>query len=171
MIAAQGRLCRDDAGDVVNRRNDPVAGLRCTGKALAKSARVALRLDPALPHVEAYGGELNQLWANLIDNALDAIAEVGAADVEAFRRGTAAIVRVVDDGPGIPGAIRRRIFDPFFTTKPVGQGTGLGLDLARRLVARHRGEIEVESRPGRPEFTVTLPGRAEPAARGRSADT
>jgi signal transduction histidine kinase len=66
-------------------------------------------------------------------------------------------VRVVDDGSGLPPEIRERIFDPFFTTKPVGQGTGLGLDIARRLVLRHHGEIEVDSRPGRTQFSVTLP--------------
>lgn len=145
--------------DVDQGIRDTLAVLQ--GKARAKSARVTVRIDPDLPPVEAYGGELNQLWANLIDNAIDAIAPGGAVVVEAARHGDAVLVSVTDDGPGIPESIRGRIFDPFFTTKPVGHGTGLGLDLARRLVARHRGDIEVDSRPGRTEFRVTLPARPD----------
>jgi len=148
-------LARVDVGQGIR---DTLAVLQ--GKARAKSVRLTVRIDPDLPPIEAYGGELNQLWANLIDNAFDAIGAGGAVEIEAAPHGGAVLVRVVDDGPGIPESIRGRIFDPFFTTKPVGQGTGLGLDLVRRLVARHHGEIEVESRPGRTEFRVTLPGRA-----------
>ena len=77
------------------------------------------------------------------------------------------VVRVVDNGAGIPADIRERIFDPFFTTKPVGQGTGLGLDIVRRLVRHNDGEIEVESRPGRTEFRVSLPLAAADASEGR----
>ncbi|HTS02685.1 MAG TPA: HAMP domain-containing sensor histidine kinase, partial [Thermoanaerobaculia bacterium] len=88
-------------------------------------------------------------------NALDAAKS--HVKVTAAPYGSSVVVRVVDDGPGMPQEIRERIFDPFFTTKPVGQGTGLGLDIARRLVRRHQGEIEVDSRPGHTEFRVTLP--------------
>jgi len=124
-------------------------------KARGKSVSVSLDVPPDLPRVPGFGGELNQVWANLVDNALDAAKS--HVKVTAAPYGSSVVVRVVDDGPGMPQEIRERIFDPFFTTKPVGQGTGLGLDIARRLVRRHQGEIEVDSRPGHTEFRVTLP--------------
>jgi signal transduction histidine kinase len=126
----------------------------------AKDKAVSLNLDIAkdLPLINGFAGELNQVWSNLISNALDAVSENGHVGVTA-KRGDAAgvVVSVIDDGPGIPPAIRDRIFDPFFTTKPVGEGSGLGLDIVRRLVQHHNGQIEVESNPGRTEFRVTLP--------------
>jgi len=134
---------------------DTVTVLRA--KARSKGVNVNLAVEPDLPAVEGFGGELNQIWLNLIDNALDAVAERGQVEVAAGRVGRSLVVRVIDDGPGIPPEILDQIFDPFFTTKPVGQGTGLGLDIARRLVRRHEGEISVDSRPGRTEFRVTLP--------------
>ncbi|MBK9062533.1 MAG: hypothetical protein IPL89_04985 [Acidobacteria bacterium] len=124
-------------------------------KARGKSVSVSLDAPADLPRIPGFGGELNQVWANLVDNALDAAR--GRVDVSAARQGPSVVVRVVDDGPGLPPEIRERIFDPFFTTKPVGQGTGLGLDIARRIVHKHQGEIEADSRPGRTEFRVTLP--------------
>jgi signal transduction histidine kinase len=124
-------------------------------KARGKQVSVSLDVEANLPRIQGFGGELNQVWANLVDNALDAAR--GHVGVAAVRQGHSVIVRVVDDGPGLPPEIRERIFDPFFTTKPVGQGTGLGLDIARRLVLRHHGEIEVDSRPGHTQFSVTLP--------------
>jgi signal transduction histidine kinase len=124
-------------------------------KAREKSVGVRLEVEADLPRIQGFGGELNQVWANLVDNALDAARS--RVTVAAGRRGHSVVVRVVDDGPGLPPEIRERIFDPFFTTKPVGQGTGLGLDIARRLVLRHHGAIEVDSRPGHTQFSVTLP--------------
>ena len=129
-------------------------------KVKSKSATVEVVVAPGLPPVMAYGGELNQVWLNLIDNALDAVAPGGRVEVSADREGARLVVRIADDGPGIPDTVRPRIFDPFFTTKPVGQGTGLGLDIVRRLVNRHDGEIDVESRPGRTVFAVSLPLRS-----------
>jgi signal transduction histidine kinase len=129
-------------------------------KVKGKSATVAVSVTPGLPPVMAYGGELNQVWLNLIDNALDAVAARGRVDVSADREGDKLVVRIADNGPGIPQATLPRIFDPFFTTKPVGEGTGLGLDIVRRLVKRHDGEIEVDSGPGRTIFTVSLPVRS-----------
>jgi signal transduction histidine kinase len=126
-------------------------------KVKKKSATVDVEVASDLPAVEGYGGELNQVWLNLIDNALDAVDDGGHLQVSAKRRGATVVVQIADDGPGIPSAIRERVFDPFFTTKPVGQGTGLGLDIVRRLLNRNKGTIEVESRPGRTVFTVTLP--------------
>jgi signal transduction histidine kinase len=124
-------------------------------KAREKSVGVRLEVEADLPRIQGFGGELNQVWANLVDNALDAAKS--RVTVAAGRHGDSVVVRVVDDGAGLPPEIRARIFDPFFTTKPVGQGTGLGLDIARRLVLRHQGEIEVDSRPGYTQFSVTLP--------------
>jgi len=126
-------------------------------KARTKSVGVAVEIEPALPRVRAIGSDLNQVWTNLIDNALDAAPESGHVAVTAARELNFVVVRIVDDGHGIPAEIRDRIFDPFFTTKPVGQGTGLGLEIARRLMRRNEGDIEVDSRPGRTEFRVSVP--------------
>jgi len=126
-------------------------------KARLKSVTLSLEVEPGLPPVMGFGGELNQVWTNLIDNALDAAPAEGHVSVAVGRTGNRVVVRVVDDGPGIPAGVKERIFDPFFTTKPVGEGTGLGLDIVRRLVRRHKGEIDVESRPGRTQFRVSLP--------------
>lgn len=126
-------------------------------KAKQKSATVAVELERDLPRVRGFAGELNQVWGNLIDNALDAVSQNGSVIVSAEREGARVVVRVVDDGQGIPAAVRGRIFDPFFTTKAMGQGTGLGLDIVRRLVMHNDGTIEVESQPGRTEFRVALP--------------
>jgi signal transduction histidine kinase len=139
--------------DVGQGLTDTLAVLNA--KARAKSVGVSLAVEADLPRIQGFGGELNQVWANLIDNALDAAR--GHVAVAADRHGPSVVVRVVDDGPGVPQEIRERIFDPFFTTKPVGQGTGLGLDIARRLVLRHHGDIELDSRPGHTQFSVTLP--------------
>jgi signal transduction histidine kinase len=141
---------------------DLTAGLRDTvmllnAKARDKSARVTLEIADDVPHIPAFGAEINQVWSNLIDNALDAVAEGGRITVRVSREGDTVVVCVVDDGVGIPEDVRPRIFDPFFTTKPVGQGTGLGLDIVRRVVEHHRGRIEVDSTPGRTEFKVVLP--------------
>jgi len=113
-------------------------------------------VEPDLPDVRGIGGELNQVWLNLIDNALDAIPEGGHVDISAGRELDQVVVSVADDGSGIPPDVLPRIFDPFFTTKPPGQGTGLGLDIGRRLLRRYHGDISVDSRPGRTEFRVTL---------------
>jgi signal transduction histidine kinase len=133
-------------------------------KVKKKDATVDVAVEPDLPAVQGYGGELNQVWLNLIDNALDAIPVGGRVAVVATRAGERVRVRIADDGAGIPEAIRARIFDPFFTTKPVGEGTGLGLDIVRRLLSSNDGTIDVESRPGRTEFTVTLPTAKASAA-------
>jgi signal transduction histidine kinase len=137
-------------------------GLRLTlavlkGKARGRSVRMEVTVEDSLPRVRAVAAELNQVWANLIDNALDAAPDGGSVDVTAGREGGSVVVRVVDNGSGIPADVRDRIFDPFFTTKDVGKGTGLGLDIVRRLVGQHDGDIDVQSEPGRTEFKVMLP--------------
>jgi len=138
---------------------DTVTVLR--SKAREKSVEVSVHVPRDLPTVEGYGGELNQVWANLLDNAIDATPG-GHVVIEAEAADHTVVVRVIDDGPGIPADVASRIFDPFFTTKDIGQGTGLGLDIARRIVTRHKGALDVNTRPGRTEFSVTLP--ASPAA-------
>jgi signal transduction histidine kinase len=135
-------------------------------KAKSKSVRLSAEVEPDLPTVDGFGGELNQVWSNLIDNAIDAVNNGGSVEVSARRQNGAVVVRVVDDGPGIPPDVRERIFEPFFTTKPQGDGTGLGLAIARTLVGQHDGEIEVESRAGRTEFRVTLPAGAPASSPG-----
>jgi signal transduction histidine kinase len=140
---------------------DVEPGLRDTirvlaAKAKAKGAAIVLDIAPQLPQVHASGSELNQVWLNLIDNALDAIPESGHVAISARSELDRVVVRVADDGPGIPLDVMPRIFDPFFTTKPPGQGTGLGLDITRRLLRQYHGDITVQSRPGRTEFRVSL---------------
>jgi signal transduction histidine kinase len=126
-------------------------------KAREKLVDVTLELEAEVPKVRGFAAELNQVWGNLIDNALDAADNGGRVQVLANRDNQSVVVRILDDGAGIPHEIRDRIFDPFFTTKPMGQGTGLGLDIARRLVRHNEGAIAFESQPGRTEFRVTLP--------------
>ena len=134
---------------------DTVAVL--ASKAREKSVMVKLEIPDDLPPVQAYGGELNQVWSNLIGNALDAVNHNGQVVVHAAREGDCVVVRVVDDGPGVPPDVKSRIFDPFFTTKPMGEGTGLGLDISRRIVRMIGGQIDLDSVPGRTEFRVSLP--------------
>ena len=152
-----------EAVDVVKGIDNTVTVLR--SKAHHKKASVFVEAAPGLPSVQGFAGELNQVWSNLIDNALDAIPEGGRVEVIASREGGRIVVRVVDDGPGIPAEARDRIFDPFFTTKPIGLGTGLGLDIVRRLVRHNDGDISFESRPGRTEFRVSLVASDAGAAR------
>jgi signal transduction histidine kinase len=125
-------------------------------KTRAKSLHVTMDIPDDLPKAHAVGAELNQVWMNLIDNALDAAPPGGRVEVSAKRVRDSVVVRVVDDGPGISNEIKERIWEPFFTTKGVGKGTGLGLDIVKRLLQRHDGSIDVESEPGRTEFQVRL---------------
>jgi signal transduction histidine kinase len=113
--------------------------------------------DRSVPRIMACGGELNQVWTNLIDNALDAMGEKGELRVRTARELDGVLVEIGDTGPGIPPEIQPRIFDPFFTTKGVGDGTGLGLDTACRIIRNHHGTIRLESKPGDTRFQVRLP--------------
>ncbi len=125
-------------------------------KTRGKSVDVAVNIPDGLPRAYTVGAELNQVWMNLIDNAIDAVAAGGHVTVTAAKEMNFVVVRIIDDGPGIPADLQKRIFEPFFTTKGVGKGTGLGLDTVRRLLQRHDAAIEVESKPGRTEFQVRL---------------
>jgi signal transduction histidine kinase len=122
-----------------------------------KGATVSRDYEEGLPRIWAHGGDLNQVWANLLDNAADAVDGEGRIGVRAHRDGDAVVVEISDDGPGIPRELQARVFEPFFTTKQVGEGTGLGLDIVRRIVASHGGEVAFESGPGETRFVVRLP--------------
>jgi signal transduction histidine kinase len=136
------------------------------GHKLKQGVEVVREYDRSLPPIEAYGSELNQVWLNLVDNAVDAMGGSGHVRIRTARDGDGVLVEIADTGPGVPGDIRRRIFEPFFTTKEPGRGTGLGLDIARRIVVeRHGGDLSLESVPGDTRFVVRLPlrlGNQEP---------
>jgi signal transduction histidine kinase len=143
--------------DVSEGLSDTVMLMESTAN--ERGIALTLELPEGLPRVHGIGGDLNQIWSNLIENALDATPSGGHVWVTATSELGAVVVRVIDDGHGVPPELLGKIFDPFFTTKPVGQGVGLGLDIAHRLVRRNAGDIEVFSRPdgGRTEFRVTIP--------------
>ena len=128
------------------------------GDRVARGIEIVREYDRNLPHIEVPASELNQVWINLIDNAMDAAGDHGKVTVRTYRTEDSLAVEVTDNGPGVPPEIQARIFDPFFTTKEVGEGTGLGLDVARRIVtARCGGQIGFHSKPGKTVFWVRLP--------------
>jgi signal transduction histidine kinase len=123
-----------------------------------RNVTLVREFDRTIPRITAYGSELNQVWTNLIDNAIDAVKGTGKICIGTCREDNQVVVEIVDDGPGIPPEVQARMFEPFFTTKGVGSGTGLGLVISNRIVGdRHGGEIEFESRPGETRFKVRLP--------------
>ncbi|HET9900058.1 MAG TPA: ATP-binding protein, partial [Actinomycetes bacterium] len=129
------------------------------GSKIGKGIRVVKDYDATLPIIPAYGAELNQVWTNIIDNAVAAMGETGTLTLRTAPADDDSLtVSISDTGPGIPPDTLARIFEPFFTTKPVGEGTGLGLDISWRIVVnRHGGDITVRSMPGETTFVVTLP--------------
>jgi len=144
-----------------HERADIHLGLKSTLVMLSSKLQhveVVKDFDRSLPPVPIYAGELNQVWTNLIDNAVQAMDGHGTLTVRTGLDGDRVRVEIGDTGPGIPEGLRQRIFEPFFTTKPIGQGTGLGLDISYRIVvARHGGDLTVESKPGDTRFIVRLP--------------
>ncbi len=137
-------------------------GLENTLKVLnhkLKQINVIREYDPAMPSILARGGDLNQVWTNLIDNAIDALDGSTGDTIWIITRceNNFAMVEITDNGPGIPPAIQPHLFEPFFTTKEVGAGTGLGLDITYRIIQQHNGTIEVQSQPGHTRFIVRLP--------------
>ncbi len=154
-ITYMDRATTPEPVDLAKGLTDTLAVL--AKKARDKSASLTVDVPKDLPRASGFGGELNQVWLNLVDNALDAINSGGRVTVTAREDAGMLVVHVTDDGPGIPAELRNRIFDPFFTTKPVGEGTGLGLDIVRRLVDGNGGRIDLDSSPGRTEFRVRLP--------------
>ena len=124
-----------------------------------------------LPEIEGYGSELNQVWTNILDNAIDALDEEGMITISTRQQGKHVIVEIEDNGPGVPEEIQPRIFDAFFTTKPPGKGTGLGLNISYNIVVdKHRGDIRLHSQPGSTCFQVWLPLNFEDAGPGASID-
>jgi signal transduction histidine kinase len=137
------------------------ATLTMLGHKLGDDIKVVREYDRNLPQLVAYPGELNQVWTNLIDNAIDAMGGQGTLTVLTRADGERLAVEIGDTGPGVPAEIRSRVFEPFFTTKDIGKGTGLGLDIAWRIVVgRHGGEISLESEAGDTRFVVVLPQRS-----------
>jgi len=149
-------------------RSDIHLGIKSTLSMMAgkfKDITVVKELDRSLPPVPIFGAALNQVWTNLIDNAVQAMNGHGTLTIRTSLDGDYARVEIGDTGPGIPAELRQRIFEPFFTTKPVGQGTGLGLDISYRIVVeRHGGDLRVESQPGDTRFIVRLPLTERPVA-------
>ena len=119
--------------------------------------KVMREYSPDLPVIEAYGSELNQVWTNIIDNAIDAMQGKGELILRTRAEENNVVVEVEDNGPGIPAGIQKRIFEPFFTTKPPGMGTGMGLHIAYTIINNHYGQIQLKSGPGRTCFQVSLP--------------
>ena len=139
---------------------DVPAGLDATLQMLSsRMNHIEIERDyqPGLPRISAYGGELNQVWTALIENALDALGNQGRLRVACKREADMLLVEIWDTGPGIPAELQERIFEPFFTTKAPGKGLGLGLDNAMRIVRKHRGHLNVNSEPGSTCFRVRLP--------------
>ncbi len=125
---------------------------------LKQGVVVTRNYDRTIPLINAYGNELNQVWTNLVDNAIDAMGGKGELKICTIKDNNCAVFEIIDNGAGIPPAIQSRIFEPFFTTKGVGEGTGLGLEIAYRIVVnRHGGNIYFESQPGKTCFRVHLP--------------
>ena len=132
--------------------------LAVLGYELGPEIEIEREYDPDLPRITAYGGELNQVWTNLIDNAIDAVDGNGLVKLRTTCEGDGVLVEVADDGPGVPEELQARVFEPFYTTKGVGAGVGLGLDVSYRIVVgRHGGDIRVVSEPGDTRFQVRLP--------------
>jgi len=127
---------------------------------LKQGVTVKREYSQDLPHIEAYASELNQVWTNIIDNAVDAMNGKGEITIRTYEESDQVVVEIIDNGPGIPENIRTRILEPFFTTKPPGQGTGLGLYITHDIVVnRHHGLLQIKSKPGETKFKITLPKR------------
>jgi signal transduction histidine kinase len=128
------------------------------GHKIGSGIKVVKEYDRSLPSIPAYAAELNQVWTNLIDNATSAMQGEGTLTIRTALDNDWLLVEIGDTGPGVPEDIIKRIFEPFFTTKPVGEGTGLGLDISWRIVVnKHRGDLKVVSEPGDTRFQVRLP--------------
>ena len=156
------------------QRIDVTDGLESTlvmlGHKLRDGVTVVRDYDPGVPKIEAYAGELNQLWTNLIDNATDAMDGAGTLRLVTRAEGDDVVIEVGDTGPGMPPEVAARAFETFYTTKGVGKSTGLGLDIAQRIVVeRHDGTITIDSQPGETVLHVRIPVRPRAAGDRRAA--
>lgn len=162
LVGAVRSYSQMDRGSV--QRIDLTDGLESTlvmlGHKLRDGVNVVRDYGADVPQIEAYAGELNQVWTNLIDNAVDAMEGDGTLRIATRRDGDAVVVEICDSGPGMPPEVAARAFEAFYTTKEVGKGTGLGLDIARRIVVeRHGGTLDIDSQPGDTVLRVILPPR------------
>ena len=124
---------------------------------LKRGIEIIRSYEENLPAISCYPDELNQVWTNLIHNALQAMDGKGKLVISVSQEENEIIVKVTDSGCGIPESIRSKIFEPFFTTKPAGEGSGLGLDIVKKIIDKHQGSVQVESQPGQTTFSVKLP--------------
>ena len=122
-----------------------------------KNIEVEKDFQENLPKIKAMVGELNQIWTNIIDNAIDALPEKGKLSIKTYQEGSNIKTDIEDNGPGIPSEIKDKIFEPFFTTKSVGEGTGLGLDIVKKIIDQHEGALFLDSVPGKTIFTISFP--------------
>lgn len=157
-IKSHVQMDRSNEREITDIHNDIENTLTLLGfKLREKKIEIRRSFFSDLPKIEAYVGELNQVWTNIIDNAIYAVEKEGRLNIQTGYDGKNVYVNFVDNGRGIPEEIKSRIFEPFFTTKKTGEGTGIGLDLVNRIITRHNGRIIVNSEPGRTEFTICLP--------------
>ncbi len=162
LVSAVRSYSQLDRGSV--QMVDVTEGLESTLVMLAHKLKNGVTVErdygDGVPRIEAVAGELNQVWTNLVDNAIDAMGGQGTLRVSSRAHDQGVVVEIADTGPGFPEAVQAHAFEPFFTTKDVGEGTGLGLDISRRIVVdRHGGEITIDSRPGETVLRVRLPAR------------
>ncbi|TCC17095.1 sensor histidine kinase [Kribbella sindirgiensis] len=160
LVAAVRSYSQMDRGSI--QTIDVTEGIESTlvmlGHKLRDGVEVVRAYGAGVPRIDAYAGELNQVWTNLIDNAVDAMDGVGTLRITTLADGDRIVVEIADTGPGMPPEVAARAFEPFYTTKDVGKGTGLGLDIAQRIVAEHHGgTIGITSRPGETKVQVRLP--------------
>lgn len=157
-IKSHVHMDRSDGLYTTNIHDDIENTLTLLGyKIREKNISVKKNYSEDMPLVEGYIGELNQVWTNIIDNAIYAVPQEGELFIETTHDNKNIFVKIRDNGTGIPKEILSRIFDPFFTTKKVGEGTGIGLDLVKNVIKRHKGEVQVTSQPGKTEFVICLP--------------
>jgi signal transduction histidine kinase len=162
LVASVRSYSQMDRGSLqtIDVRDGLESTLVMLGHKLRGGVEVVRDYGPDVPQVEAYAGELNQVWTNLIDNAVDAMHGRGTLRITTRPDGEWVVVEIGDTGPGMSDAVAARAFEAFYTTKDVGKGSGLGLDIARRVVVeRHGGSIDIESRPGDTVLRVRIPHR------------
>ncbi len=157
-IKSYSHMDRAKDGELIDIQDGIISTLTILKHQLKdKSIEVKQDFDENLPKILAFPGQLNQVWTNLLDNAIDAMDSDGVLIIKTYHKRDRVFVEITDNGPGIPDDVKSKIFDPFFTTKGVGKGTGLGLEVVRRIVDHHKGSITVDSVPRKTTFTICFP--------------